>query len=431
VQKSTNVMDANGNTLGMCTRPTMNSKRPCKCPTDLPLRWSMKATAVVRCIRAAGLRREITWKFGGYSMSIPMEPKEFTGVKTTKIYCFPWCTAPAPKAQNTRMFPSRESAERAGFRGCRTCFSGLPSGVWEDVKTHIDLTPPLPFNFDEILAYLTRSPNECLYRVEAGKIYKWIRIQDTDFIIRIQSAGPRKLEIYFEGTPPDKKSIRMEAARYVWDWFDMGTDLQPFYKMAEKDSVLKGLIERHAGLRIVGIQDLFEALAWAVIGQQINLGFAYTLKRRLVETYGKQWEYQGNTYYQFPDPQMISLLTKDQLSALQFTQKKSEYLIEIARKIADGELSNPQLLATEDAQMVEQELTQIRGIGHWTANYVMMRCLRHRAAFPIADIGLHNAVKLWLGLERKPTLSELVELFTPWAGWEAYVTFYFWRSLVS
>jgi DNA-3-methyladenine glycosylase II len=59
-----------------------------------------------------------------------------------------------------------------------------------------------------------------------------------------------------------------------------------------------------------------------------------------------------------------------------------------------------------------------------------MRCFRHPRAFPIDDVGLHNAVRLAYQLQDKPAIEELQTLFEPWAGWEAYATFYLWRALI-
>lgn len=71
----------------------------------------------------------------------------------------------------------------------------------------------------------------------------------------------------------------------------------------------------------------------------------------------------------------------------------------------------------------------IRGVGEWTADYVMMKCLHHPTAFPITDVGLHNALKIQLGLKRKPTLEEIKEFAANWEGLQAYAVFYLWRSL--
>ena len=77
---------------------------------------------------------------------------------------------------------------------------------------------------------------------------------------------------------------REKVALYIWEWFDLGQNIEGFYQLASKDNILKELTKRYDGLRIVGIPDLFEALVWAIIGQQINLTFAYTLKKRFVNT---------------------------------------------------------------------------------------------------------------------------------------------------
>ncbi|KJB85203.1 hypothetical protein AZ66_26120, partial [Paenibacillus sp. E194] len=184
-----------------------------------------------------------------------------------------------------------------------------------------------------------------------------------------------------------------------------------------------------SGLRIIGIPDLFEAMSWGIIGQQINLAFAYTLKRRLVEHFGKRITCDGNTYWIYPTAHDIASLTVQDLQQLRMTERKCEYLIHTAQLIADKRLSKEMLLAAGDFKQAEQMLTQIRGIGPWTANYVLMRCLRMPSAFPIDDVGLHNAIRHRLGSDRKPTKSELREMSEKWSGWEAYATFYLWRYL--
>ena len=97
------------------------------------------------------------------------------------------------------------------------------------------------------------------------------------------------------------------------------------------------------------------------------------------------------------------------------TLKKCEYLIGVAKLIADGELTKEQLLAAGSLKQAEKQLVSIRGIGPWTANYVLMRCLRIPNAFPIDDVGLHNAIKHLMGLEAKPTKKEILELSAAWA----------------
>jgi DNA-3-methyladenine glycosylase II len=122
-------------------------------------------------------------------------------------------------------------------------------------------------------------------------------------------------------------------------------------------------------------------------------------------------------------------LTVRDLSEIRLSARKSEYLIETAGLIAEGKLSKELLWEAGDIAKAEKLLTGIRGIGPWTANYVLMRCLRYPSAFPIDDVGLHNAIKRIMGMDSKPTKEEIRELAAGWKNWEAYATFYLWRSL--
>jgi DNA-3-methyladenine glycosylase II len=179
----------------------------------------------------------------------------------------------------------------------------------------------------------------------------------------------------------------------------------------------------------MGIPDLFEAVCWGIIGQQINLAFAYTLKRRFVETFGIQVQKKDIKCWLFPTAEAIASLSVSDLSALQMTTKKSEYLIGVAQLIVEGKLSKEMLLEAENFIAAEKMLVSIRGIGPWTANYVLMRCLRLPSAFPIDDVGLHNAIKSVLEMQQKPTVAEIRILSAGWTNWEAYATFYLWRVL--
>ena len=106
---------------------------------------------------------------------------------------------------------------------------------------------------------------------------------------------------------PDAKS-QEEITTFVKDWFDLQTELTDFYLQTKNDPVLGGLIKQYQGLRLIGIPDLFEALGWAIIGQQINLSFAYQLKKRIVEAFGEKFTYNNQDHYSFPDPEMIASL---------------------------------------------------------------------------------------------------------------------------
>jgi DNA-3-methyladenine glycosylase II len=293
------------------------------------------------------------------------------------------------------------------------------------------VTMPLPqeFSYDETLTYLTRSPDEILHVIEDRKIYRLFELEREAVLIEISENGPSSIQIRFVEGKERNRAAFVAAVHDVREWFDLRTDLAPFYRMAEGDPLLGALTREYFGLRIIGVQDLFEAICWAVIGQQVNLTFAYTLKKRFIETFGEHIEWNGRRYWLFPKPRDIAAVSVEELKKLQFTGKKAEYIIAIAGLMDSGSLSKEALMATGDYQDAERQMLAIRGIGPWTAHYVMMRCLRDPSAFPIGDVGLQNALKQLLQRPQKPDLDEIRQIFAPWRNWEAYAVFYLWRSL--
>ncbi|MGI2326934.1 DNA-3-methyladenine glycosylase family protein [Planococcus sp. YIM B11945] len=291
----------------------------------------------------------------------------------------------------------------------------------------LTLRVPAEFNFEECLVVLERSPLENLYGIRNKHIRKLLVHEGEMIFIEIAHAECALRIEFLTGTPSSGGISAVQA--FVEEWFDLQTDLLPFYEMAAQDPILHELVKKHYGLRLLCIPDLFEVLSWAVMGQQINLAFAYTMKKRFVENFGESFVVDGETHWAFPTCEKIAEIEVDELRQLQFTAKKAEYIIGIARAMANGDLSKQALMREKDEQKVEQALTAIRGIGPWTANYAMMRCLHVPSAFPLVDVGLHNALKKLLEREHKPALSEVEALSKKWNGWQAYAAFYLWRTL--
>lgn len=289
------------------------------------------------------------------------------------------------------------------------------------------LALPKAFNFEHILTYLSRSEKELLHQVIDQTVYKWITYQGNELLFSIQQNDSQLLRVTLLNQTDQK--LMVPVLDFIRSWWDLDLDLEAFYKVARQDDLLAPLIERLHGLRVIGVNDLFEALCWSVIGQQVNLPFAYTLKKRLVESYGRKLDWEGQSFWQFPEPGVLVDVTIDALKSLSLTTRKSEYIIGIAQLIETDKLNKERLSALKDHQLIEKELVNIRGIGPWAANYVLLRCLRTPSAYPIGDVGLQNAVKKRLRMDRKPTGEELLELAKNWPNWEGYATFYLWQSL--
>jgi DNA-3-methyladenine glycosylase II len=290
------------------------------------------------------------------------------------------------------------------------------------------LVIPLPpdYNVGFNFQFLRRSPREILHLLEGDKLYKLIQVQGKNFLISI-TPGDAIFEIEFLNEVPD--GTRQDSiVEYIREWFDLDADLSCFYELAAEDKILAPVVRTFSGYRIVGQPDLFESLVWAVIGQQINLQFAYTLKQRFVTNFGEQVSWDGRVFYLFPLPQSVVNLSHDHLFPLQFSTQKSKYVQLIAEAFVQGIISKEKLsaLSFEDAR---DELMKIKGVGNWTANYALMKTFRFPNAFPLEDAGIHNAIRRLKKMDRKPTLEEVRQFFRRYKGCEAYATLYLWKSL--
>ncbi len=287
---------------------------------------------------------------------------------------------------------------------------------------------PLPeiFSYDLCLSFLKRSPKELLHRIEKDCVSKALMIDGRPILFQI-SLSNKNLHVKFLNEKPDADT-QAQVINFIREWFDLDSDLKPFYALARKDELLKDLVKKFYGYRIIGQPDLFESLVWAVLGQQINLQFAYTLKQRFVQQFGQRINHEDIDYYLFPEPEKVAELTDNELLPLQFSRQKSKYVKLIGEAFADGIVSKEKLslLSFEEAK---SELIKIKGIGNWTANYALMKTFRYSNAFPLEDAGLHNAIKNLQGMKKKPSLTQVKRIFKSYKGWEAYATLYLWKSL--
>jgi DNA-3-methyladenine glycosylase II len=290
-----------------------------------------------------------------------------------------------------------------------------------------NIPTPDEFSFDLCMKFLQRSPKELLHRCRDGCVRKLLRVGDKDILFELSPPVDHQLEINVLNGPVTT-SQKNEIVAYVREWFDLETDLKPFYTMASKDRLLKDLTKKYHGYRIVGQPDLFESLVWAVLGQQINVQFAYTLKQRFVEKFGSKLLFKNDEYFLFPAPETVALLTDEHLLPLQFSRQKSKYTVLIAEAFASQQISKEKLRGL-DLMHAKELLMKIKGVGNWTANYALMKTFRYPDAFPLEDAGIHNAIKNLKKLDRKPTLDEVRKTFRKYKGWEAYATLYLWKSL--
>jgi DNA-3-methyladenine glycosylase II len=293
-----------------------------------------------------------------------------------------------------------------------------------------------PFSFPLALAYVSRSAHEILDRVEstrgqsAGRRYQRLLFHDgRPLLCTITAAQDAALALAI--TAPD--GSKGDDADWAWcaatlrHAFQLDRSLAGFYTLIERDPPLGAVIRRCYGLKPVLAATPFEALVWAITGQQITTAFAFVLKRRLVEQFGPRAVVNDTLYYDFPPPAALAAADIPELRALGYSANKARTVLTLAREVASGHVmldadpADPAAIAAISAQLLA-----LPGIGPWTLAYFLLRGLGHPDMLPAADLGLRDAIAAIYGLPERPTEAQVRALGARWAGWRSYATFYFW-----
>jgi DNA-3-methyladenine glycosylase II len=157
--------------------------------------------------------------------------------------------------------------------------------------------------------------------------------------------------------------------------------------------------------------DPLAAIIRSISAQQVNLKWAATVRRRLVEAYGRPHTLGAYQVFSL-EAERLAGASVEALRALQFTTRKAEYIIGLARAVAEGRLDLAALQVLSDAEVIAQ-LTALRGLGRWTAEWFLARTLG-RPCVAAGDLGVRKAVGAVYLQGRMPSEAEVRELTAHW-----------------
>jgi DNA-3-methyladenine glycosylase II len=204
--------------------------------------------------------------------------------------------------------------------------------------------------------------------------------------------------------------------------------LQAFYEFAQRDPILAELTQKFRGFRPTLSATPFESIVTSITAQQINLQFAFKVRSRLVRNYGEKLNIDGQAYFAFPTPEKLARVKVSSLRQLQFTGKKSEYTIGLAKAIRDRQLDLEALSQQPDEEIAEK-LMALHGIGRWTVDWFLARCLGRGHAFPAGDLGVRKAVQhFYFNGEQEPE-AELRKFAKRWGEFANLATHYLLTGL--
>lgn len=185
------------------------------------------------------------------------------------------------------------------------------------------------------------------------------------------------------------------------------------------DPVLRGIIERVGAFRMEFGPPEFHSLAESILYQQLNGRAAETIFNRFTALAGDPLTPEG-----------ILQLTDEQLRSVGLSKQKSSYLRDLATKTASGLLDFSRLSDMPDHEVIEH-LTQVKGIGTWTAQMFLMFTLRRPDVLPTGDYGVQAAIKKHYRKRKLPKPKDMEKIARPWAPYRSIACWYLWRSLDS
>lgn len=216
---------------------------------------------------------------------------------------------------------------------------------------------------------------------------------------------------------------QVEAQVMVQKMLGLAIDAKPFYDLASRNQELNRLAQQFTGVRPTRFPSVFEALANAIACQQVSLDAGLSLLNRLAEAYGPEFSDASSVAHAFPLPESLLDVPEENLKQLGFSHQKARAIKEVAYTAVNDELYLEQLeLASNEEALAS--LQAIRGIGRWSAEYVLLRGLGRLDVFPGDDIGGQNNIQNLLGLHARPNYDQLRDLTAAWYPYAGFVYFH-------
>lgn len=288
------------------------------------------------------------------------------------------------------------------------------------MQVSFDLRPTPPFRLDLTAWTLKRRAVNSIDRWDGTTYRRVLMLEDKPVLVSVtQLASPDRPRLRVVlAAPRVSPEIAAAARDSLRCMLGLPIDLSGFYRLAAHDPRLGPLAARFRGLKPPRFPTLFETLANAIACQQVSLSLGLSLLSRLAEHYAPSFQEGGETFHAFLRPIDLVSLEPDAFRELGFSYQKGRALIELARGIEDGSLDLTVLEDMDNGTAVEQ-LLELRGVGRWTAEYVLLRGLGRLDVFPGDDVGGRNNLERWLKL-RKPLdyagVRRVLARWNPYAG---------------
>ncbi len=279
---------------------------------------------------------------------------------------------------------------------------------------------PKDYRIKDLFGFHGRDRERVAEQIFPGQLRKGIVVGGVPMVFEVDlTASDAQCTVTADGKLP----LERELNEILLSILGLRIDPVPFVKFAKKDALLAPLVKRQPGLRIMQSATIFEALTWAIIGQQINLTFAIALRRTFIQQAGSQ---HSSGLWCYPEAAQVARLDIQQLLDRKFSRAKAETLLRLAQLVDSGELV---LDRHGNLEETGKALLAIKGIGPWTVNYGLLRGYGFADCSLHGDVAVRAALQTLLGEDEKPDMARTEELLKTWAPHRTMVAAHLWASL--
>jgi DNA-3-methyladenine glycosylase II len=299
------------------------------------------------------------------------------------------------------------------------------------VKRRLSIQPAGPYSLVRTAERYARFPDP-VDRFDGRAYRRLLPAGRGTILVTVEQSGSpdaATLRVTIEGERASSKAAEAAARDLVGGPLGAAADLRPFYRAARLDPLLAPLVRRFRGLHIAGYPTLWEALVTAVLAQQVNLAFAFSIRAHLATAFGRKARFRGETFSAFPTPERVARAREKGLEGFRMSGSKIRTIARLAAAFASGELSEDEIAVLPDEAAIER-LTSVKGIGRWTAETALMRGLRRPDAYPAGDLSVVKYLAETLFEQgRRGTEKEMRAHAERWRPWRGLALVYSWAEL--
>lgn len=280
--------------------------------------------------------------------------------------------------------------------------------------------PPANYRIDDILAFHRRDPLEVAEKVDAGGLRKGLIWHGAPACLTVRFlAGRIEAGLDCEGEAGDGQEFKRFAERML----GLDQSVDAFESRFRDHARIGPLLARQSGLRVPLAASPFEALSWAITGQQISVAAAVSLRRKLILAAGLR---HSSGLFCYPDAAAVAALDAGRLREVGFSANKAATLGELARRVGDGDLPLQRWADSLAIDEIRARLLAIRGIGPWTVDYALLRGFGWLDGSLHADAAVRRGLQSLLGNDEALTEKQVKAWLADFSPWRALLAAHLW-----